>query len=67
MYVGFATTCSRWFLAIGFFYPEDGSDTFLRNVGSFHRIYTASHPGRTTFCLKKIYIYAFTTSYAFMV
>jgi hypothetical protein len=25
------------------FYPEDGSDMFLRNVGS-HKIYTAPHP-----------------------
>jgi hypothetical protein len=23
-----AATCSRWFLAFGFFYPEDGGDTF---------------------------------------
>jgi hypothetical protein len=29
-----AATCSRLFLARGFFYPEDGDDTFLRNVGS---------------------------------
>jgi hypothetical protein len=40
-----AATCSRWFLARGFFYPEDGGDTFFRNVGS-HKIYTASHPIR---------------------
>jgi hypothetical protein len=40
-----AATCSRWFLARGFFYLEDGSDTFLRKVGS-HKIYTAAHPGR---------------------
>jgi hypothetical protein len=26
-----AATCSHWFLARGFFYPEDGGDTFLRN------------------------------------
>jgi hypothetical protein len=26
-------SCSRWFLVSGFFYPEDGGDTFLRNVG----------------------------------
>jgi hypothetical protein len=26
-------TCSRWFLARGFFYPEDGGYNFLRNVG----------------------------------
>jgi hypothetical protein len=31
-------TCSRWFLARGFFYPEDGGDTFLRNVCS-HKNY----------------------------
>jgi hypothetical protein len=40
-----AATCSRWFLARGFFYPEDGSDMFLRNVGS-HKIYTTPHPRR---------------------
>jgi hypothetical protein len=40
-----AATCSRWFLARRFFYPEDGGDTFLRNVGS-HKIYTAPHPRR---------------------
>jgi hypothetical protein len=28
-----ATTCSRWFLDRGFFYPEDGGDTFFPNVG----------------------------------
>jgi hypothetical protein len=38
-----AATCSRWFLARGFLYPEDGSDTFLRNVG-LQNIYTAPHP-----------------------
>jgi hypothetical protein len=32
-----AATCSRWFLARGVFYPEDGSYSFLRNVGS-HKI-----------------------------
>jgi hypothetical protein len=36
---------SRWFLARGFFYPQDGGDTFLRNVGS-HNIYTVPHPRR---------------------
>jgi hypothetical protein len=40
-----AATCSRWFLASGLFYPEDGGDTFLRNVGS-HKIYTAPNPRR---------------------
>jgi hypothetical protein len=40
-----AATCSRWFLAPGFFYPEDGGDTFLRNVGSY-KTYTAPHPRR---------------------
>jgi hypothetical protein len=38
-----AATCSRWFLARGFLYPEDGGDTFLRNLG-LHKNYTASHP-----------------------
>jgi hypothetical protein len=28
-----AATCSRWFTGRGFFYSEDGGDTFLRNVG----------------------------------
>jgi hypothetical protein len=40
-----AATCSRWFLARGFFYHKDGDDTFLRNVGSY-KIYTAPHPRR---------------------
>jgi hypothetical protein len=38
-----AATCSRWFLACRFFYPEDRGDTILRNVGS-HRNYTAPQP-----------------------
>jgi hypothetical protein len=29
--------------ARGFFYPEDGGDAFLQNVGS-HQIFTALHP-----------------------
>jgi hypothetical protein len=37
-----AATCSSWFLTRGFFYFDDGGDTFLRNVGS-HKIYTAPH------------------------
>jgi hypothetical protein len=37
--------CSHWFLARGFFCPEDGDDTFHRNIGS-HKIYTALHPRR---------------------
>jgi hypothetical protein len=40
-----AATWSRWFPARGFFYPEDGGDTLLRNVGS-HKIYTVPHPRR---------------------
>jgi predicted RNA binding protein YcfA (HicA-like mRNA interferase family) len=40
-----ASTCSRWFLAIGFFFSEDGGEKFLRNVGS-HKIYKAPHPRR---------------------
>jgi hypothetical protein len=38
-----AAACSRWYLTCRFFYPEDGGDTFLRNVGS-HKIYTTPHP-----------------------
>jgi hypothetical protein len=41
-----AATCSRWFIARRFFYPEDGDDTFLWNLGSFHWIYTTPHPRR---------------------
>jgi hypothetical protein len=40
-----AAICSRWFIVRGFFYPEDGGDTFLRNVGS-HKIYKAPHTRR---------------------
>jgi hypothetical protein len=39
------TTCSRWFLARLIFDPEDGGDTFLRNVGSYTD-YTALCPRR---------------------
>jgi hypothetical protein len=28
-----AATWPHWFFAREFFYPEDGGDTFLRNVG----------------------------------
>jgi hypothetical protein len=28
-----AATSSRWFMLADFFHPEDGGDTFLRNVG----------------------------------
>jgi hypothetical protein len=38
----FAATCSSWFLAHRLFYPEDGGDTFLLNIGS-HKIYIAPH------------------------
>jgi hypothetical protein len=37
-----AASCSHWFLARRFFCPENGGDTFLRNVGS-HKIYTRAH------------------------
>jgi hypothetical protein len=40
-----SATCSLWFLAHGFFYPEDGGDIFLRNVGS-HKRYTAPQTRR---------------------
>jgi hypothetical protein len=39
-----AATCSCWFTC-RFFDPEDGGDSFLRNVGS-HKIYMAQHPRR---------------------
>jgi hypothetical protein len=29
----FGATFPRWFFDRGFFYPEDGGDTFLQNVG----------------------------------
>jgi hypothetical protein len=35
-----AAGCSVWFLACGVFYPENGDDTFLRNVGLYN-IYTS--------------------------
>jgi hypothetical protein len=38
----FSATCSRWFPARRFFYPEDGGDTTLRNIGS-HKNYMAPH------------------------
>jgi hypothetical protein len=31
------------------FYPEDGGDTILRNIGSIDHIYTAPHPRRRHF------------------
>jgi hypothetical protein len=48
-FVNKTATCSRWLFARGFFYPEDGGDTILRNVGSIDHIYTAPHPQKTTF------------------
>jgi hypothetical protein len=40
-----AATCSYWFLAQGFFYPDDGCNTFLRNI-RLHKTYMAPHPRR---------------------
>jgi hypothetical protein len=41
------TPCSTcWFLLNYFFDPEDGDDTFLRNVGCNSTDYTASYPRR---------------------
>jgi hypothetical protein len=34
-----------WAGGCRFFYPEDGGNTFIRNVGS-HKTYTAPHPRR---------------------
>jgi hypothetical protein len=36
---------ARWFAEL-FFYPEDGGDTFLRNVGCNSTDYTASYHRR---------------------
>jgi hypothetical protein len=36
---------ARWFAEL-FFDPEDGGDTFLRNVGCNSTDYTASYPRR---------------------
>jgi hypothetical protein len=36
---------SRWFIVRLIFDPEDGSDTFLKNVGSYAD-YTTQHPRR---------------------
>jgi hypothetical protein len=51
--VAAAATCSRWFLVRGFYYPEDGGDTFLRNVGSIHKLYKAPYSRRrhSSLCL----------------
>jgi hypothetical protein len=38
-----AATSSRWFLARGFICPEDGGDTFPRNIGSHDIGYTQRH------------------------
>jgi hypothetical protein len=40
-----ATLLARWFAEI-FFDPEDGGDTFLRNVENSSTDYTASYPRR---------------------
>jgi hypothetical protein len=39
------TTVSRWLRLADCFYPEEGGDKFLRNVGS-RKIYKAPHPRR---------------------
>jgi hypothetical protein len=46
-----AATSSRWFLFLGFFYPEDGGYTFFQNIGS-QNIYTAPHLRRRYSSLK---------------
>jgi hypothetical protein len=50
-----AATCSRWLLALGFLYPEDGGDKLLRNVGS-HKNYTAPHPRKRHSSLFYVFI-----------
>jgi hypothetical protein len=51
-----SATCSRWFLARRFFYPEDGGNTFLQNVVS-HKIYMVQHPEDDTLHYIKVYVY----------
>jgi hypothetical protein len=48
--------------ANGFFNPEDGGDTFLRNVGS-NKIHIALHSSRYTGSNIYIYIYIYTYIY----
>jgi hypothetical protein len=45
MAISLLATCSRWFLARGFFYPDVGGDTLLRNVCS-HKIHMEPHSRR---------------------
>jgi hypothetical protein len=49
---------THWFLALLIFDPEDGIDTFLRNVGS-HTDYAALYPRRWehSFCMKVLPLY----------
>jgi hypothetical protein len=67
-----AADCSHWFIARGFFCPEDGGDTFLRNVGS-HKIYTRHipkdgilSPKRTVFWYVTLYRLLPTITASFM-
>jgi hypothetical protein len=54
-----AATCSYWFLALGFFYPEDGDNTFLRNGATSQKtaffIVTAVKTSNLTYCF---YVYS---------
>jgi hypothetical protein len=52
----------RWCLARGFFYPEDGGDTFLRNFGSY-KIYKALHPRRRHFSDKITVLYILVVAF----
>jgi hypothetical protein len=49
-----AATYSRWFLARGFFYPENGSDMFLRNVGFTQDLHGAASQKTAFFKLFEI-------------
>jgi hypothetical protein len=43
-----------WFLARGFFYPEDGGDMFLRNVGSRKDLHGATSQKKAFFVVTAV-------------
>jgi hypothetical protein len=42
---GYSSMLATYFLAWHIFYPEDGGDMLIRNVGSFSTNYKALYPG----------------------
>jgi hypothetical protein len=49
-----AATCWRWFIARRFFYPEDGGDTILQNVGSHKKLHGATSQKMTFFIVTAV-------------